>query len=41
MSIWQYLAVVEGYQQASNPDAGSDLSSEEADALWDWLQTKD
>jgi hypothetical protein len=38
MSVWQFLAAVEGYRQAHDPDAGKELSSQEVDDLWDWLQ---
>lgn len=37
MSIWEYLAVVEGYRQAHDPDAGKELSSAEVDDLWDFI----
>lgn len=40
MSMWQYLAAVEGYVRANDPDASKELSAQEADDLWQWLQTK-
>ena len=37
MSVWQYMAAIEGYEAAHSPDDGS-LSKGEIDELWDWLQ---
>lgn len=40
MSIWQFVAAMEGYAEAHDPEAQQGLSSQEADDLWNWLQTK-
>jgi hypothetical protein len=39
MSMWQYLAAVDGYVKANSPDDGK-LSSAEIDDVWQWMQTK-
>lgn len=41
MSIWQYLAALEGYVLAHNPDADKALTESEKDDIWQWLQGKD
>lgn len=38
MSMWQYLAALEGYQKANDPDADKALTSKEVDELWDWIR---
>jgi hypothetical protein len=40
MSVWQYMAAMEGYRQAHDPDAAKELSGSEADELWEWLRAK-
>lgn len=40
MSPWQYAAAVEGYRAHHDPEAGKELSGDEADELWDWLKGK-
>ncbi|UOK70192.1 hypothetical protein [Ancylobacter polymorphus] len=37
MSMWQFMASVEGFAQAHDPDARSKLSEAEKDDLADWL----
>jgi hypothetical protein len=39
MSVWQYMAAVDGFVQANSPDDGR-MSASEADDLWDWMQKK-
>lgn len=36
MSMWQFMAAVDGYVQANTPDDGA-LSPKEKDELADWL----
>lgn len=40
MSVWQFMAAVDGYVEAHDPDAGKSLSDAEADDLWNWMNTK-
>lgn len=40
MSMWQFMAAVDGYVKANTPDDGS-LSESEIDELWEWLQSKE
>lgn len=40
MSIWEYMAALDGFNQANDPDAEKRLSGEEKDELWAWLQGK-
>lgn len=37
MSIWQYVAAVEGFAAANDPDADKRLSETDADALFAWV----
>ena len=37
MSIWQYVAAVEGFAAAHDPDADKRLSETDADALFAWV----
>ncbi|SOC93552.1 hypothetical protein SAMN05216358_3731 [Rhizobium sp. AN5] len=37
MSVWQFMAAVDGYVEANTPDDGS-LTTKEIDELWDWVQ---
>lgn len=41
MSMWQYLAAVEGYVKANSVDDANGLSSREADELWEWMKNKE
>lgn len=41
ISLWQYLAAVEGYAAAHDPEGNGKLSSQEEDDLWTWLQSKE
>ena len=41
MSVWQYLAALDGYIAANNPDAANSLSADEIDELWAWLESKE
>lgn len=36
MSMWQYMAAVDGYIKANTSDDGA-LSEKEKDDLWEWL----
>lgn len=38
MSVWQYMAAVEGYARANDPEAAKKLSAKERDELWDWVK---
>jgi len=38
MSMWQYLAAVDGYVKANSSDDGA-LSDKERDELWDWISS--
>ena len=37
MSVWQFMAAVDGYVEATTPDDGS-LTAKEVDELWDFVQ---
>ncbi|MBB3944704.1 hypothetical protein GGQ73_000629 [Rhizobium skierniewicense] len=37
MSVWQFMAMVDGYVEANSPDDGS-LTAKEVDELWDFVQ---
>jgi hypothetical protein len=37
MSVWQFMAAVDGYVEANTQDDGS-LTPAEIDELWDWVQ---
>lgn len=41
MSMWQYLAAVEGYVKANSAEDSKGLSSREADDLWEWMKAKE
>ena len=41
MSVWQYLAALDGYVAANNPDAAKSLTDEEADELFEWLESRE
>ncbi len=38
MSMWQYMAAMDGYIKANTPNEPGKLSESEKDDLWDWLQ---
>lgn len=37
MSMWQYMAALDGYVAANTPESEKGLSAKEKDELWDWL----
>ncbi len=37
MSMWQFMAAVDGYAKAHAPDDEKSLSTKEKDELWGWL----
>ena len=39
MSLWQFMAAVDGYIEAHTPDDGS-LTTQEVDDVWQWLEAK-
>lgn len=40
MSVFQYLAALDGFVEAHGGDKANALSGDEADDLWQWLQAK-
>jgi len=40
MSMWQFMAAVEGYVKANGPEDGK-MSDKEADDLFEWLKSKE
>jgi hypothetical protein len=40
MSMWQFMAAVEGYLKANGADDGK-MSDKEADDLFEWLKSKE
>jgi hypothetical protein len=38
MSIWQYMAALDGYMKANDPDADKKLTKSEEDELWEWIK---
>lgn len=40
MSLFQYMAAVDGFADANNPDGAGKISSAEEDDIWAWLQSK-
>lgn len=40
MSMWQFMATVEGYAKANGADE-SKMSDKEADHLFEWLKSKE
>lgn len=38
MSLWQFFAVMDGWNRANDPEAAKKLTENEADALWDAVQ---
>lgn len=41
MSMWQFMAAVEGYIKANTPEDDGKLGSKEADELWEWMKAKE
>ena len=41
MSLFQYMAAVEGYAAAHDPEGQNKLSGQEEDELWSWLKSKE
>lgn len=37
MSMWQFLAQLEGYAEANDPKSGDRLTEKEKDGLAEWL----
>lgn len=37
MSVWQYMAAVDGYAAAHDPDDAKGLSKDEIDDLWEFI----
>lgn len=37
MSVFEYLAALDGFAEANNPDAGGKLSDSEKDELWEFI----
>lgn len=37
MSVWQYVAAVEGYQKAHDPKGDGKLAPDEVDDIAEWL----
>ncbi|MGR9420665.1 hypothetical protein [Rhizobium leguminosarum] len=40
MSMWEFMAALEGYVKANSADDGK-LSSAEVDDVWTWMQGKE
>lgn len=40
MSMWQFMAAVDGYIKAHSTEDKKSLSNSEANELWSYLQTK-
>lgn len=38
MSVFEYLAALEGFSEANNPDQPGKLSQDEIEDLWDWVK---
>jgi hypothetical protein len=38
MSLWQLAAYIDGFNRARDPEVAADLTPQEEDALWAWLQ---
>lgn len=38
MSVWQFMAAVDGYIEAKDPKSGDRLTDAEADDLWEWVK---
>ena len=40
MSVFQFMAALDGYAQAHSPEDDKSLSGDEADDVWAWMQEK-
>ncbi|QFT69603.1 hypothetical protein FIU93_22650 [Labrenzia sp. THAF35] len=40
MSMWQYMAALDGYIRANSPDDQSRLSDKEADEIFAWMKER-
>lgn len=40
MSMWQFMAAVDGYIKANSTDEPGKLDGSEVDDIWEWLQGK-
>lgn len=40
MSVWQYLAALDGYVKANTSEKPGSLGGKEADELWEWMEKK-
>lgn len=38
MSMWQYMAALNGYIKANSSDEPGKLTESEKDELWDWVK---
>jgi hypothetical protein len=38
MSMWQYMAALDGWISANSVDGDKQISAEEADDLWGWIE---
>lgn len=39
LSIFEYLAAVDGFIEMNDPDSGKKLSEAEKNDIWDWLES--
>jgi hypothetical protein len=39
LSVFEYLAALDGFVAANDPDGDKKLSEREKDDLWEWLQS--
>lgn len=37
MSMWQFMAAIDGYVKANTPEDNQGLSTAEKEELWEWL----
>lgn len=40
MSMWQFMAAIEGYAKVNNPEDDS-ISDQEVDEIWEWMKSKE
>lgn len=40
MSIWQFLAAVDGYIKANSQEKPGKLRGDEESELWEWLESR-
>ena len=38
MTVWQYMAAVDGYVKANSSEGGDKLGADEIDELWEWVK---